>query len=99
MFFFILMLFKFYILNILYLKRDGDLRGIWKSGFCNCCESTTDCCIGFFVPCVEAGIAADKAGYGSLWAALQCLFYPLLVPVLRYQVRHEQRIDVLLFLF
>jgi hypothetical protein len=29
-----------------------------------------------------------------VWAALQCFFYPLLVPVLRYQVRQERGIDV-----
>lgn len=54
----------------------------------------SDCLIGYCVPCVEAGLAANNAGQGMLWAGLQCFFYPLLVPILRYQVREERGIEV-----
>jgi hypothetical protein len=43
---------------------------------------------------VSAGIAANNAGQGTIMAALQCLFYPVLIPVMRYQVRRERNIEV-----
>ena len=52
--------------------------------------------IGYFVPCVEAGLAAKNAGQNTLISALQCFFYPLLVPIMRYQVREQRGISVCL---
>lgn len=62
----------------------------------DCCGSMPDCLIGYCVPCVEAGLASNNAGQGMLWAALQCFFYPLLVPVMRYQVREQRGIGVII---
>lgn len=66
----------------------------WKHEFCGCCENCSDCLVGFFCPCVEAGLAADRAGQGTALAVLQCIFYPLLVPLMRYQARKDRDIEV-----
>ena len=65
----------------------------FRNGLFECCNSTTDCLIGWCVPCVEAGLAANNAGQGTVMAVLQCFFYPLLVPLMRNQVRKERNID------
>lgn len=63
-------------------------------GLFSCIDSFPDCLLGFCVPCVEAGIAANNAGHGKLWTVLQCLFFPLLAPIMRYQVREDEDIEV-----
>ena len=50
--------------------------------------------LAYLLPCIYAGIAADYAEQGTVMAVLQCLFYPLLVPLMRYQVRNDEDIDV-----
>lgn len=69
-------------------------RGGWKYEFCDVCGNFQDCLIGCCVPQVEAGLAANNAGQDLVWAALQCLFFPILVPLLRNQVREQQGIEV-----
>jgi len=65
----------------------------WKHGFCDCFGSCSDCLLGYFCPCIHAYVASEAAGQEKIWGALQCLFYPLLVPVLRHQVREDKNID------
>jgi Cys-rich protein (TIGR01571 family) len=66
----------------------------WKHGFCDCFGSMEDCCIGCWCPCVHAYLANQAAGEETLMGALQLIFYPLLVPVLRNKVREAKGIDV-----
>jgi Cys-rich protein (TIGR01571 family) len=65
----------------------------WQSDFCSFFETWDDCLLGYFFPCVHAFVASDAAGQEPIWGILQCFFYPLLVPVLRNQVREEKNID------
>jgi hypothetical protein len=47
------------------------------------------------LPWIEAGIAADNAKIGGVpMMILQCLFYPWLVPVLRFEAREKKQIEV-----
>ena len=39
-------------------------------------------------------MAGKSADQGTIMNALQCLFYPLLVPVMRHQAREKRGIDV-----
>jgi hypothetical protein len=51
--------------------------------------------LGFFLPWIEAGIAADNAKIGGVpMMILQCLCYPWLVPVLRLEAREKKQIEV-----
>ena len=65
----------------------------WKHGLCDCLGSKEDCCIGCWCPCVHAYIANQAAGEETIMGALQLIFYPLLVPVLRNKVRESKGID------
>ncbi len=49
------------------------------------------------MPCIHAGMAANRANQGTLMAVLQCWLYPCLVPLMRNQVRKERGIDVSYF--
>ncbi|RNA24607.1 PLANT CADMIUM RESISTANCE 3-like [Brachionus plicatilis] len=65
----------------------------FRNGLFDCFGSLPDCLIGYCVPCLEAGLASNAAGQSIVWNALQCFFYPLLVPIMRYQIREEKGID------
>lgn len=58
------------------------------------CSSPLDCVIGYFFPPVEAALAANNSGQGLACALLQCIFYPLLLPLMRHNVREQRGIDV-----
>jgi len=38
-------------------------------------------------------MAANSAGQGTVMAALNCLFYPLVVPFSRYSIRQDRGIE------
>ena len=52
-----------------------------------------DCLIGWCCPCIHASMASKAAGEDTLWWAIQCLFYPLAVPILRNRVRESKEIE------
>jgi Cys-rich protein (TIGR01571 family) len=66
----------------------------WRNGFCDCFGSCSDCLIGYFCPCIHAYMAAKSAEQGTIMGALNCFFYPCLVPLMRYQAREKRGIDV-----
>ena len=47
---------------------------------------------------LKAAMASNAAGEDMLMSALQCFFYPCLVPLLRNKVREQKGIEVLLFI-
>ena len=34
----------------------------FKTGFCDCCDNVPDCLLGYFCPCIIAGMTSDQAG-------------------------------------
>jgi hypothetical protein len=39
-------------------------------------------------------MAGESADQGTVLSAIQCFFYPALVPLMRYQAREKRGIDV-----
>jgi hypothetical protein len=44
--------------------------------------------IGFFLPCIETGLAAYNGGEGAFCAGVQCLLWPFCLPYLRYRSKY-----------